>query len=139
MATIMSVRERSVEVDGGVRAIAERLVQGLPTATHRHGVRVFYYVPIGRDESDRPGDDVRAVLAWGDGDDSHPLGLSSVELIQACELCLTPDHRRPVTNSLPAYLTPLEASSRGGSSRARPVGAERWVPVPARACGHRER
>ena len=41
------VRQRSVEVDRGVRAVAERLVRRAAAAAHRHGIRVIDHVPVG--------------------------------------------------------------------------------------------
>src|SRR3954451_3500887 len=63
-----SVRQGSVEVDGGVRAVAERLVGRVPAAAHRIGIGVLDLVPVRGDEAYRTGDDVGTVFARSDGD-----------------------------------------------------------------------
>src|SRR5258706_1425430 len=63
-----SLRERPVEVDRGVRAVAERLVAGLAASAQRHLLAVLDDAAVRRHQPDRTGHYVRAVLT---GDDRH--------------------------------------------------------------------
>src|SRR3954468_18878550 len=76
-----SVRERSVEVDRGVRAIAERLVRRASATTDRHGVGGLDHAPVGGGQYRRAGDDVGTVLTGCDGDVGHGVDLPQAILM----------------------------------------------------------
>ena len=66
-----SVRERSIEIDRGVGAIAERLVSGLPATAELAVIGEVEFAAIGVDEADVSFDDLRAVFAHGNRDVRH--------------------------------------------------------------------
>src|ERR1035441_10869176 len=68
---LASVGKRAVEVDGEVRAVAERLVPGLAAAAQGHLVRVRDFPAVDIGQAYRPGYQVGAILAGGDRDVRH--------------------------------------------------------------------
>src|SRR6266566_4333002 len=74
--SVPSVDQRPVEVPRQVRTVAEGLVAGASAAAHRELRRVGDFSSVGRGEMDWSGDQVRAVLARGNGHFVHTINKS---------------------------------------------------------------
>src|SRR5450755_1342745 len=68
---IALIRERAVEIYRGMRAVAKRLVAGLSAAAERHLVGMRYLTAVNVRETNRAGNEIRAIQAGRNRDVRH--------------------------------------------------------------------